>query len=43
MMVEIYNQQDSEFYKQLDVVKQDSLSATKEKAALRDKGSVVME
>ena len=43
MILETYNQQDSDLYKQLKVLKQDSFSATKEKAALRDKRSVVME
>jgi hypothetical protein len=41
MMLEEDSQQDSDLYKQLEVMKQDSLSAIKEKAALRDKGSVV--
>ena len=43
MVLEEDSQQDSDLYKQLEVMKQDSLSAIKEKAALRDKGSVVTE
>ena len=41
-MVE-HGQQDNDSIKQLEFVEQDSLSATKEKAALRDNSSVVME
>jgi hypothetical protein len=37
MMLEQGSQQDSDLYKQLEVIKQDSISTIKQKAALRDK------
>ena len=38
MMLEQDSQKDSDLYKQLEVIKQDSISAIKEQAVLRDKG-----